>query len=164
MTSKGVDILINNAAIAYKNADPAPFSEQAINTIRINFTGTLNMCNAFYPLLRPHARVVNVSSRAGMLKVCKKAELRDKLTNKNASVEDVVSVMHEFVEAAKNGTNEPIATTAYGMSKVGVTAMTIIQQRVLAKDPREDIVINACCPGYVSTGIYIKVLWLLEAN
>ena len=55
----GLDILINNAAIAYKNSDPAPFSQQAEHTVRVNFTDTLNLCNALFPLLRPHARYKN---------------------------------------------------------------------------------------------------------
>jgi NAD(P)-dependent dehydrogenase (short-subunit alcohol dehydrogenase family) len=56
----GLDILINNAAIAYKNNDPAPFSQQAEHTVRVNLTGTLNLCNALFPLLRPHARFIRL--------------------------------------------------------------------------------------------------------
>jgi hypothetical protein len=41
----------------------------------VNYTGTINLCDALFPLLRPHSRVVNVSSRAGMLKVCKDASM-----------------------------------------------------------------------------------------
>lgn len=81
-----------------KGADTTPFAEQARNTIRINFTGTLNLCNALFPLLRDHARVVNVSSRLGMLKNCKDAGLRNRLSNVNATVDDVVSGMDYFVK------------------------------------------------------------------
>ena len=35
------------------------------------------------------------------------------------------------------------SNSAYGMSKVGVTVMSIIQAREMAKDTRKDIVINA---------------------
>lgn len=37
------------------------------------------------------------------------------------------------------------------MSKVGVTALTRIQQREFDKDSRQDIIVNAVCPGYVAT-------------
>ena len=37
------------------------------------------------------------------------------------------------------------------MSKVGVTALTIVHQRLFNNDSRKDIIINACCPGYVDT-------------
>ena len=39
------------------------------------------------------------------------------------------------------------------MSKVGLTAATRVQQRMFNKDPREDLIVNACCPGYVSTNM-----------
>ena len=81
-----------------KAADPAPFAEQARVTVRINFTGTLNLCNALFPLLRPHARVVNVSSRAGMLKIVKDENLRKKFTSENATVEDIVKLLDDFVQ------------------------------------------------------------------
>ena len=36
-TYGGLDLLVNNAAIAFKNEDPTPFSVQAKETIRINY-------------------------------------------------------------------------------------------------------------------------------
>jgi carbonyl reductase 1 len=42
-----------------------PFAEQAEVTNRVNYNGTKNVSNALLPLLRPHARVVNVSSLMG---------------------------------------------------------------------------------------------------
>ncbi|RMZ94625.1 carbonyl reductase [NADPH] 1-like [Brachionus plicatilis] len=148
---QGLDLLVNNAAIAYKVADSTSFMEQAKNTMRINFTGTLNLCSALFPLLRPHARVVNVSSRAGMLNIVKDAEFRNKLVSDNLSVDELVGLMAHFVELARLGKNESISRSAYGMSKVGLTALTKIQQRQFDKDSRTDLVINAVCPGYVAT-------------
>lgn len=60
--------------------------------------------------------------------------------------------MSEFIQSAKNGTTEEkgFAQTAYGMSKVGVTLMTQIQQREFDKAD-QNILINSCCPGYVAT-------------
>lgn len=45
----------------------APDIEQATVTLATNFTGTLNISRALFSLLRPHSRVVNVSSSAGFL-------------------------------------------------------------------------------------------------
>lgn len=43
-------------------------------------------------------------------------------------------------------------TTAYGMSKVFLTALSFIQQRQFNADSsREDVVVNAVHPGYVDT-------------
>ena len=37
------------------------------------------------------------------------------------------------------------------MSKIALTAVTIIQQRIFDEKANRDIVVNACCPGYIST-------------
>lgn len=63
----GLDVLVNNAAIAYANDSTAPVSEQAENTLKTNYFSTKNACQILFPILKPHARVVNVSSSAGML-------------------------------------------------------------------------------------------------
>ncbi|MDK2413728.1 SDR family NAD(P)-dependent oxidoreductase, partial [Aphanizomenon sp. 202] len=51
-TYGGLDVLVNNAAIAYKGSATEPFGEQAENTIRVNFFGTLAVCRSLFPLLR----------------------------------------------------------------------------------------------------------------
>ena len=63
----GLDLLVNNAGIVYKVKSPVPFLEQATNTLQTNFFGTLNFSNAFLPLIRPHGRIVNISSTASQL-------------------------------------------------------------------------------------------------
>jgi NAD(P)-dependent dehydrogenase (short-subunit alcohol dehydrogenase family) len=65
---QGLDVLVNNAAIAYKTDSTAPVEEQADNTLKTNFFSTRNVCQKLFPILRSHARVVNVSSSAGMLR------------------------------------------------------------------------------------------------
>ena len=97
-TYNGLDILVNNAAIAFKAADTTPFSIQAIETIRVNFTGTLNVCKALFPLLRPHARVVNVSSHVGMLKIVKDESVRNRLKSPNLTISELVDIMNTFVK------------------------------------------------------------------
>ncbi len=63
--------------------------------------------------------------------------------------------MKEFVEVAKAGKHEEKGwpNSAYGASKVGLSALTIIQQREFDKDPSKDIVINHIHPGLVQTGM-----------
>ena len=53
---------VQNAGFAFKQAATEPFDVQAEETFKINFWGTLNMMKAFYPLVRPGGRIVNVSS------------------------------------------------------------------------------------------------------
>ena len=39
------------------------------------------------------------------------------------------------------------------VSKVGVSALTMIQQRQFDEDPREDLIVNSCHPGFVDTDL-----------
>ena len=58
-----------------------------------------------------------------------------------------------FFRAAKKGDHlqKGWPNSCYVVSKVGVSALTIIQQRELDKDSREDLVVNCVHPGYVDT-------------
>ncbi|KAL3242808.1 hypothetical protein MRX96_020973 [Rhipicephalus microplus] len=125
----GLDVLVNNAGIAYKQNSTAPVAEQAEVTVNTNFFGTLNVCKELFPLLRPHARVVNVSSMCGMLQRIPGEELKKKLSNPDITVDQLCDLMNDYVQAAKDGTN----------------------QRDFNADPREDLVVNAVHPGYVNT-------------
>ncbi|KAK3099904.1 hypothetical protein FSP39_011527 [Pinctada imbricata] len=150
----GLDVLVNNAAIAYKASSTAKFPEQARETIRINYTATINVCNALFPLLRPHARVVNVSSFVSTWAINKcSAELKAKFSAPDLEEKQCTALLDEFVRLAQDEKHEKngYANTAYGMSKVGVSALSQIQGRVMTKDKREDILIMAADPGSVNT-------------
>ncbi|OQV15626.1 Carbonyl reductase [NADPH] 1 [Hypsibius exemplaris] len=148
----GLDILVNNAAIAYNSSSKEPFSEQAENTVAIDFFGTLNVCEILFPLLRPHARVVNVSSRAGDVGKLTNSALLLRITSDDLSLEELKKTESDFVSAAQRGTHQDVGfpNTAYGMSKIGVTALSALQQRDFDK-LGTDIVVNSCCPGWVNT-------------
>ena len=60
----GLDVLVNNAGMAYKGSSTAPFSEQAVVTNECNFYGTLTVCEELFPILKQNAKVVHVSSMA----------------------------------------------------------------------------------------------------
>uniref|UniRef100_A0A672P0Y9 carbonyl reductase (NADPH) n=2 Tax=Sinocyclocheilus grahami TaxID=75366 RepID=A0A672P0Y9_SINGR len=151
----GLDVLINNAGIAFKHSATEPFGEQAEVTMRTNFWGTLWVCHTLLPILRHNARVVNVSSF-----VSKKSpdqcspELQAKFRNKDLSEEELCLLMGEFVQAAQAGnhTAQGLPNTAYGTTKIGVTVLSRIQARVLTETrPGDGILLNACCPGWVRT-------------
>ncbi|KAL4230729.1 NADH-cytochrome b5 reductase [Mactra antiquata] len=151
----GLDVLVNNAGIAFKMAATEPFAVQAEITMATNFWGTLNVCNRLFSLLRPHARVVNVSSMATKYAAekCSK-DLLQQFSSPDLSMNKVEQLMTDFVNAAKSGTakDKGWPEYSYGVTKIGVTLMTFVQQKELNKDEsRSDIVVNACCPGYVST-------------
>ena len=124
-TYGGLNVLINNAAIAYKVASSAPFLEQATNTIRINFTGTLNITRALLPLVRPHGRIVNVSSMASKLSQVS-SELQKKFSDPKLTEGELVALMQQFVDdvAAGHHKEKGWSNFAYATSKLGVTALT----------------------------------------
>ncbi|KAF6384453.1 carbonyl reductase 1 [Rhinolophus ferrumequinum] len=49
----GLDVLVNNAGIAFKNNDPTPFHIQAEVTMKTNFFGTRDVCTELLPLMKP---------------------------------------------------------------------------------------------------------------
>lgn len=148
----GLDVLVNNAAVSSAVIPTLPFSEQAELIVSTNFFSTLNVCNELFPLLRPHARVVNVSSSAGMLKRIPSEDVQKKIASAD-TIEKLCEVMRAFIADAKAGEHVNKGWgDAYAVSKVGVTALTFIQQSAFSRDgSRSDIVVNAVHPGKVPT-------------
>ncbi|XP_042312608.1 carbonyl reductase [NADPH] 1-like isoform X2 [Sceloporus undulatus] len=149
----GLNVLVNNAGIAFK--DTTPFAIQAEVTLRTNFFATRDVCTELLPLLKPNARVVNVSSMCGAsaLSNCSQ-DLQKKFRSDTITEEELVKLMEKFVEDTKKGVHqkEGWPNHAYGVSKTGVTVLSRIQARVLNETRKADgILLNACCPGWVRT-------------
>ncbi|NXO45963.1 CBR1 reductase, partial [Locustella ochotensis] len=151
----GLNVLVNNAGIAFKVQDTTPFAVQAEVTLKTNFFGTMNVCTELLPLMKPYGRVVNVSSMvsSSALGGCSQ-ELQQKFRSDAITEEELVQLMTKFVEDTKKGVHqkEGWPNTAYGVSKIGVTVLSRIQARQLReRRPGEHILLNACCPGWVRT-------------
>jgi carbonyl reductase 1 len=125
-------------------------AEIAEKTVQTNYYGTLETCQTFIPLVRPGGRVVNMSSTLGTIgKYSQALQGRFKAVS---SINDVTALMEEFKQSAAKGTLQQHGWTAaaYAASKAGVIAATRILAEAEAKHGR-GILINSCCPGYVST-------------
>lgn len=148
-----LDVLVNNAAIAFKTNATEPFSLQAEETVKVNYFALRKVCNILYPLLKPHARVVHVSSSSGSLSLIPNELLRSRFSDPNLTEEELDSIMREFVDAAKvdKHVEKGWTNSAYVASKVGVSALARVHQRMFNSDSREDLVVNAVHPGYVDT-------------
>jgi carbonyl reductase 1 len=55
--------------------------------------------------------------------------------------------------AAQTGTHQELGwpNSAYATSKIGISALTRIQQKAFDNDSRKDIIVNSVNPGYVDT-------------
>uniref|UniRef100_A0A4X1U6C9 Carbonyl reductase (NADPH) n=1 Tax=Sus scrofa TaxID=9823 RepID=A0A4X1U6C9_PIG len=151
----GLDVLVNNAAIAPKTANPTPFHTQAEMMMKTNFVGTRDVCTELLPLIRPKGRVVNVSSTEGVraLNECS-PELQQKFKSETITEEELVGLMNKFVEDTKNGVHrkEGWSDSTYGVTKIGVSVLSRIYARKLSEQRAGDkILLNACCPGWVRT-------------
>jgi len=151
----GLDVLVNNAGIAYKRDSTAPFDEQARVTMDTNFFGTLRVCEALVPLVRDGGRVVHVSSQVGHMAFGKLApDLQNQFDSKNLTKNDLVSLITSFVAEAQTDSHlaKGWPNTAYGVSKIGVTALAGVQQREYDRvHPGNDVIFSACCPGFCDT-------------
>ncbi|KAL0810199.1 hypothetical protein ABMA28_010983 [Loxostege sticticalis] len=145
----GIDILVNNAAIAFTADAPEPAGVQAEQTIAVNYFAVLNTCEKLFPLIRNGGRVVNISSVVGHLRNIPSVELKNRFKDPNLTIPELSELMRQYIEAAKQGTHAPEwGNSSYAVSKVGLTALTMIQQRMLND---RDIKVNAVHPGYVDT-------------
>ncbi|KAI1295661.1 Carbonyl reductase [NADPH] 1 [Halotydeus destructor] len=150
-TYGGLDILVNNAGIAYATASTAPYIEQATNTLETNFFSTLRACDLLFPVLRPGARVVNLSSFMGLMAKVPCPKLREKLTSEDLTSDDLVGLAKTYLEQVEAGEHQGKGwpTSVYSLSKVLLSALTRVQQRQF--EPDTDILVNSVSPGYVNT-------------
>ncbi|CAI9176072.1 unnamed protein product [Rangifer tarandus platyrhynchus] len=152
----GLDVLVNNAGIAFQIGDPTPIAIQAEVTMNTNFLGTRDVCTELLPLIKSRGEVVNMSSGWGFkaLESCS-PELQQKLRSESITEEELVGLMNKFVEDTKNGVQRNEGwpdDNIYGVVKIGVTALSRIQARKLSEQRGGDkILLNACCPGWVRT-------------
>ncbi len=152
-----VDVLINNAGMAYKGDTFG--LEEARETIAVNFGGTRRVTEALLPLLRAaaaargEARIINVASSAGRLCIVK-PPLGVRFSAPSATVAQVVALCDEFLAAVADGVpaveERGWPRSMYGVSKLAEIAYTFILARELE---RERIIVNAVCPGYCATAM-----------
>jgi len=137
-----LDILVNCAAISFKQHEPVPFEQQARPTVLTNYFGTLWTTEALIPLLRKsgHPRIVNVASEAGHLRILRSETLREAFSSPDLTVERLSELMESFVEAVEAGDHvaKGWPSNFYATSKMAVIALT----QVLARD-HPGILINS---------------------
>jgi len=143
----GIDALVHNAGVAFKGFD----ATVARDTLAVNFFGVLHLTEALLPFLRPHARVVIVSSGVGDRSALA-PDLRARFADGNLDRAELTVLMQAFVTAVAEGHHSADGwpSSAYGVSKIGATMLAQVLARELADDPRQ-LRFNALCPGWVKT-------------
>jgi len=141
-----INVLINNAAIAFKG--DRFDHEVASVSVNTNYFGVLQVIETLFPLLISGSRIINVASTAGSLNILKSNELKLKFTSPTLTIDELNILMNQFIDDVKTNTYQEKGwpRSAYGISKVGVIALTYI----LARNDK-NIFVNCCCPGFVKT-------------
>lgn len=96
---------------------------------------------------------MNVSSVVGQLNSKYSEEIRTAFAE-SKTVNDVTKLMEFFTKAVEQGEEKEQGwpSAAYAVSKSGVTGMTrAIALEVAEGQKGKGVLINSCCPGYVST-------------
>ncbi|KAL2330342.1 hypothetical protein Fmac_017923 [Flemingia macrophylla] len=167
-----LDILVNNAGISggklldgdallkKRNGEQIDWSEVGYQTyelaeqcVQTNLYGVERVTEALVPLLQLSIspRIINISSRAGLLKNIPNEWARTMFSDiENLTREKIDEVLNEFQKDFKEGSLEikgwPVFASAYTMSKAALNAYT----RVMAKK-YPHFHINSVCPGFVKT-------------
>ena len=146
------DVLVNNAAIAFKAADPTPFEQQTRPTIDVNYRGTLQVTQALLPLLLAPAvddgRIVMVASMSGRLAQLAPERQRD-FSARSLTLPGCDALVAAFEADVADGSHA--RKGCWGRSNYGLSKLALIAaSRVLARE-RPGLAINACCPGYCKT-------------
>ncbi|XP_062598145.1 uncharacterized protein LOC134259567 [Saccostrea cucullata] len=149
----GIDVLINNAAVTYKKNELVPLFRQAQLSIETDFKGTLNVCRILLPHMHPHGRVVLITNGY----IGKRKELGEKLQQEldleKCNMYKLITLADEYMKAVKYGNHK-----SYGwpdspcvLAKIFLSALARVLTRELAGDVRRNILINACCPGWMTS-------------
>jgi len=149
-----VDVLINNAAIAFKAKDPTPFQKQARPTIAVNTIATIAFTEKMIALLEKSvsgARIVNVASQSGSSAYSKMSvHRRRQLTAPGLSQKSILDLAEIFVSDVERGNHGAAGwpSTCYGTSKAFMISWT----RILSRDyAAKGITAASCCPGWCAT-------------
>jgi len=150
----GIDILCNNAGIAYKHASTDPLIEKSTVTMRTNLFGTKNVTHALLPLMKSNGRICQVASMCGILNRSfpdLNNPVRVRLLNPALTEDELLAIYEEYIECVKQDDYAVFKRdSAYTFSKCLLIAHTRIMARQIFDDSRK-ILINSCCPGYVDT-------------
>jgi len=136
LRSKGVTLyaLVNNAGVGFRTGPGT--QEVLLNT---NFYGPKRVSEALLPLIDPKGRIVNVSSGAAS------GWLRGQPVETKALFSSPDTTWDQL-DAAVQAAAPKASMGGYGLSKAGLSAYTLQQQKAYP-----DMVISSLTPGFIAT-------------
>ncbi|PZC77229.1 hypothetical protein B5X24_HaOG203636 [Helicoverpa armigera] len=149
----GIDILVNNAAVANSTALYNSY-EECKTIVDINYFSILTIQELLFPLVRDNGRILNISSDCGHLSNVRNKYWIERLSKKDLTLEDINEFVNWFLDGVKNNTfnYDDIADdgkiAAYRVAKVALSANTRLQQKALEG---RNISVNSMHPGLVQT-------------
>ncbi|KAJ5375245.1 hypothetical protein N7517_007251 [Penicillium concentricum] len=143
--NKGCDVVINNAGLYYFQGNITAAQRQ--ETLDVNYRGTLNICQAFLPIMRKGGRIVNISSQSGQLKYFH-PRLQARFLSPDLNLSELDDLVEEYIHLADQHTATASGwpPLAYFTSKAALNCVT----RILTRE-NSHLMINCCCPGWVGT-------------
>lgn len=151
---KQIDILVNNAGMAFKGN--AFDSNVVSTTLETNYFGTVTATEALLPLLKEDGRIIMTSSRAGLLikissvssECVKDEKIKQQLLSDTLTRDELEGILANFTQCVEKDSslkNAPFKQSAYGISKMAMSAYS----RILAKTQPQFVA--AYCPGWCQT-------------
>jgi len=128
-----IDIVVHCASLKYSDDSDEPFEIQASELVRVNFFGTLRICDTLAPMLRPGGRMVLVSCANARAHIVNE-EHQQFLLWKDLTEEQLVHYMTQFViEVERDQWHENgWPPDACGISKLGLSLLCVLYHRHFA--------------------------------
>ena len=134
---QGLDVLVNNAGVAYKYGSSESVERRARVTLATNYWSSKRVCEMMFPILRPGANVVNVSSSCGFLghltakyttenkprsnsQLDKAEKLKEALASEDLLIKDLDQLIMEYESSTEDGSylDKGWPESTYMVSKV----------------------------------------------
>lgn len=94
----------------------------------MNYFGLRDVCNVLFPILRPHARVVNLSSSQAAVKNIPGQCIRERLSSGDLTEQELSKLMDSFV--------------GYELRKVQITKTSYLLLQVMFAEQLKKVLIN----------------------
>lgn len=143
-SNKKIDVLINNAAIHYKETN----DKQRKYTIKTNFLSGVNLTEKLLPYLSDDAKVLQISSFLGQL-VYQGPQLQKALTDPNLTQQGLIDIANNIIEITSDfKVNYPAVEPAYPASKA---LLNFYVKNFLSAKLKPNQQVYAVHPGWIQT-------------